>query len=403
MRILAVSKFGYFRGGLERVMFDEIQWLREAGHEVEYFATADERNEPSPFIHAFPQPHEYGPSGRPSLDSVRAMFWNKAAAAALSSVLSDFGPDVIHCHGIYRHLSPSVLREAQRARVPVVMTAHDYFLVCPGNVMLRGGSTPCEPRACGSRSYGGAIVHRCIQGSLARSALGAAELTYQRLLRHYEATVHTVICPSRFMAEALVKGGVNGPEIVVLPNAVPEMNTRARVSGGPFVFAGRLSAEKGVSDALEAARLAAVPIVIAGEGPSSTALAARFPEAKFVGRLGSEDLARLVGVATALVVPSRWYENASMSILEAMALGVPVIASSIGGIPEQVVDGREGLLVPPGDVGALASAMGRLWAEPVFAAVLGEQAHQRVRERFALAPHVAGLVGIYRKAIGSRP
>ena len=132
MRILMVSPFGYVRGGLERVMFDEAQWLRDAGHEVEYFATADRRNEPSRFAELFPTTHDYSRTGRPSFAAVRDVFWNKSAAAAFSSVLSDFGPDVVHSHGLGRHLSPSLLPEARSQHVPVVVTAHDYGLVCPG-------------------------------------------------------------------------------------------------------------------------------------------------------------------------------------------------------------------------------------------------------------------------------
>ena len=222
------------------------------------------------------------------------------------------------------------------------------------------------------------------------------------MLRLGESAIHTVICPSRFMAEVLAEGGVNGPDLVVLPNAVCEPPASARAEGGPFVVAGRLTAAKGVAVALEAARLAGVPMVIAGEGPLSDSLAERFPEAKFVGLLDRDDLARLVSTATAVVVPSQWFENASMSVLETMAAGVPVIASRIGGIPEQVVDGREGLLVPPGDVDALAAAMRRLWDEPALAMAMGERARQTARERFAPAAHVDGLLGVYRNAIGSR-
>ena len=167
------------------------------------------------------------------------------------------------------------------------------------------------------------------------------------------------------------------------------------------MVAGRLTAEKGVATALEAARLAGVPIVIAGTGPLSDSLAARFPEVSFVGLLGQEELRHLLGTATAVVVPSQWFENASMSVLEAMAAGVPVVASRIGGIPEQVIDGREGLLVPPGDVDALAAAMARLWTEPELATAMGARARQTVRERFSPSAHVSGLVDIYQNAIAS--
>lgn len=252
MRVLVVSKFGYLRGGLERVMFDEIDWLRNAGHDAEFLAGADSRNEPSSLSGLFPAVHDYGAAGRASVGAVRDMFWNKRAASAMSDALTQFRPDIVHCHGIYRHMSPSILRAAQDAAVPVIMTAHDYFLVCPGNVLLRAGSVPCSPRACGRRTFGGAIRHRCVQQSLPRSVLGASELSYQRVLGRYERMLHTVICPSQFMADALAEGGVAGPHLVVVPNAVMARPSIADRSGaGPFVVVGRLSPEKGVSVALE--------------------------------------------------------------------------------------------------------------------------------------------------------
>jgi glycosyltransferase involved in cell wall biosynthesis len=399
MRILMVSGFGYVRGGLERVMFDELRWLRDAGHDVDYFATADERNVPSRFSGLFPAAHDYSLTGRPTVAGVRDIFWNPRTAAAFASILEEFRPDVVHSHGVSRHLSPSILPEAKRRDVPVVMTAHDYGLVCPG-IMLRGRVVPCSPRACGRRFFGKAALHRCVHGSLPRSALGAVEATVQHVLNQYEAFIRTVICPSRFMAETLADGGVT-PKLVVVPNAVPEVPTCERPAGGPFVVSGRVSAEKGVATALEAARLANVPMVIAGTGPLLDPLAASYPTADFVGHLPQEALGSLMNSATAVIVPSQWFENASITVLEAMAAGSPVVASHIGGIPEQVTDGRDGLLVPPGDEVALAAAMAALWAEPRAAAAMGAKGRQTVHERYHPEKHVAGLVKVYRDAVES--
>ena len=217
--------------------------------------------------------------------------------------------------------------------------------------------------------------------------------------KQYLPFLRTVICPSQFVADVLLDGGVEGPELVVLPNAVHTMPESVRVEGGPFVVAGRLTPEKGVAVALEAARLADVPIVVAGAGPLLDPLAALYPEARFVGLLARDELASLVSASTALVVPSQWFENASMSVLEAMAAGVPIIASRIGGLPEQITDGREGLLVPPGNADALAAAMRSLWVNPALAIVMGERARQTQRKRFAPPEHIAGLVDIYRAAV----
>jgi glycosyltransferase involved in cell wall biosynthesis len=393
-----VSAFGYLRGGLEGVMLDEMQWLRDAGHDVDYFATADVRNEPSPLSDSFPPGHDYSAGARPNPAAVLDLFWSRRAASAFASALARFEPDVVHSHGLFRHLSPSILPEAKRRGIPVVMTAHDPGLVCPA-MMMRGGVKPCLPRACGRRFFGSAARYRCIGGSLPRSMVAAAEATVQHVLGQYEPFVKTVVSPSRFMAEVLTEGGIRRRKLVVLPNAVAEAPAHDRSPGGPFVVSGRVNAEKGVATALEAARLVGVPLVVAGTGPLLYSLAARFPEADFVGMLPKDELWRLLSRATAVVVPSHCLENASVTILESMAAGVAVVASRIGGIPEQVTDGREGLLVPPGDVVALAAAMRGLWEEPTAAAALGARGQHTARKRYRPDRHVAGLVRVYRDAI----
>lgn len=400
MRVLMVSAFGYLRGGLEGVMLDEMQWLRDAGHDVDYFATADARNEPSRFSDLFPRGHDYSAGARPGGAAVLDLFWNRRAARAFASVLSQFRPDVVHSHGLFRHLSPSILPEAMRQGIPIVMTAHDPGLVCPA-MMMRGGVKPCSPRACGRTFFGSAAIYRCIGGSLPRSMAAAAEATVQHVLGQYEPFVQTVVSPSRFMADVLTDGGIERQKLVVLPNAVAEVPARGRLPGGPFVVSGRVTAEKGVATALQAARLAGVPLVVAGTGPLVNPLATRFPEADFVGLLPKDELWRLLSTATAVVVPSHCLENASLTILESMAAGVAVVASRIGGIPEQVTDGHEGLLVPPGDVVALAAAMRGLWEEPAAAAAMGATGQHTARERYRPDEHVAGLLSVYRDAIES--
>ncbi len=398
MRILVANKFWYRRGGLERVMFDEIEWLEEAGHEVAHFASAHPKNEPSAWADYFSPYLELGGAGLGAADKVRAasrMFSNGPARRSFNRLLSAFRPDVVHVHGIHRQLSPSILTAAARHGVPVVQTLHDYHHICPADVLLFAGTEACEPRRCGNLWYGAAVAGKCVRGSLAASALSAAETSWQRASRAYDRGVARFISPSQFLADRMKEAGWTAPCDVVR-NGVPR-GERA-LPGEGFVVIGRLSHEKGIAVALAAARLAGVQVTVAGEGPRGQALVDAFPEAAFPGHLSARGVAALVRGSRAVVVPSLCLENAPMAVLESMAVGVAVIASDIGGIPEQITDGVDGILVRPGDVEALAQTMRHLEADSALASRLGAAAVETVSSRFSPEVHTEGVLAAYRAA-----
>jgi glycosyltransferase involved in cell wall biosynthesis len=400
MRILVANKFWYRRGGLERIMFDEIAWLEAGGHEVAHFSTKHPSNDPSPWSDYFAAYFELGSEAALSpLERVRAagnMFWNVDAERAFERLVSDFRPDVVHAHGIHRHLSPSILGVARRHGVPVVQTLHDYHHVCPADVLLYKGVEPCEPRRCGVLWYGPCVRGRCLRHSLSASVLSAAETSFQRATSAYSRGVAVFVSPSMFVAEQMRRGRWEVP-CKVVPNAIAVEREAAEVGSG-FCVIGRLSREKGVDVALEAARRAGVGLTVAGEGPACAVLRAAYPEFSFVGRLDGPAVATLVARSRAVVVPSVCFENASMSVLEAMAAGKPVLASAIGGIPEQVTNEDDGLLVPPGDVEALAQAMKRVEADDSLCRRLGHAARQTVATRFSPESHLDGLLAAYYAA-----
>lgn len=402
MRVVVANKFWYRRGGLERVMFDEVAWLGESGHEVAHFSTAHPANDPSPWGEFFVPYVELGVGGglgtREKLVAAARMFSNGDARRRFSRLLSEFRPDVVHVHGIHRQISPSILEAAHRSGVPVVQTLHDYHHICPADVLLWRGETVCEPRRCGSLCYGAAVRGRCVRGSLAASALSAAETSFQRMRRVYGRAVVRFISPSVFLADAMAAGGWGVPCDVV-PNAVP---VAGEWRGGDYVlFAGRLSHEKGVSTLLEAAGRAGVRAIVAGEGPLEVELRARFGRTEFLGRVDGETVQRLIEGSLACAVPSTCYENAPMSVLEPMASGAPVVASAIGGIPELIEDGESGLLVRPGDVEDLARALARLRDDRSLARRLGLAARESVSAHFSPEQHVRSLLQTYEAAMRS--
>ena len=403
MRILVASKFWYPRGGLERVMFDEIAWLEGAGHEVAHFSTSHPDNQSSPwsdyFIPYLELGEDAGLSAREQVIAMARMFYSVEAAKRFRRQLAVFRPQVVHVHGIHRQLSPSILLEARRAGIPVVQTLHDYHPVCPSDTLLRGGSEACVPPQCRGRNLVPCVVHRCVRGSVAASAASAAELFWRRWVMGYADLVALFIAPSHYMADMIRAGGWSRPPVAVLPNAVPAVpDPSSSAPGDFFLYAGRLSGEKGVATLLKASVRSRVPVIVAGDGPQARELRSMAPATvRLIGRATASEVVRLLRGCLAAVVPSEWPENAPMAVLEPMAAARPVVASRVGGIPEQLRDGVDGILVPPRDAGALAAAMVRLASDRELACRLGRAGRQRVLERFTPAVHLNGLLQAYRR------
>ena len=407
MRIVVANKFWYRRAGLERVMFDEIGWLEAAGHEVAHFSTQHPENDPSPWSGYFAPYLEIGRettlAPKEKAVAVQRMFWNGVAARRFAHLLRDFRPEIVHVHGIHRQISLSILVAAREAGVPVVQTLHDYHPICSSGDLLLGGRRACDPPRCGPANVLPCLVHGCVHGSRARSALGASDLLWRRWALRHERLVDAFISPSRYLADVVRACGIRRRPIHVLPNAIvaPELPPRGTPGDG-FVYAGRLSREKGLRTLLRAAEMARVPLSVAGTGPLEESLRRRAPEhVRFLGRLAGDQVDRLLSGCRAAVVPSEWAENAPMSVLEPMALGRPVIATRMGGIPEQVRDGVDGLLVDSGDVLQLAAALRVLADDAPLAERLGRSARQRAGGEFSPRAHLNGLLDVYSAALAS--
>ncbi len=400
MRVLLANKFFFRNGGSETVMFQERDYLLSNGHEVIDFSMDDSRNFDSPYKTYFVGNQDYrGPQGK--LASIRTavqFIHSGEAAEKMYALVRKTRPDIVHCHNIYHQLTPSIIGAAKEGGAKVVLTLHDYKPVCPVYNRLRQDA-PCSD--CLDGRFSNVLRHKCAGGSLGKSALLFAEAVVQRWMGNYEK-VDAFIAPSRFMAESIA-------------HRVPDSRTRLLYNGvdldalqpstadaGYVLYLGRLSAEKGVATLLKAHAnsQAKWPLHIAGTGPLEEVLKQQFPLATFLGHVSGGQLKQVMDGASVVVVPSEWYENCPMSVLEAMAYGKPVVGSRMGGIPELVVDGQTGLLFDAGDTYSLQAQLDRLMSEPDLRRRLGEQARQRVESEFSLGRHNTCLIDIYKKLIG---
>jgi glycosyltransferase involved in cell wall biosynthesis len=404
VRILHVNKYLYRRGGAESYMQSLAELQRAAGHEVGFFGMEHPANDPHVYAKSFPSYLELEPAPASVGGKVAGfgrMLWSTSARRGIDAVAGDFRPDVVHLHNTYHHLSPSILGPLARRRIPAVMTLHDYKLACPTYRFLDNGEL-CQ--ACLGGHFAQAVRRRCKDGSLGSSAAMAAELAIHTAVRAYRH-VQVFVCPSRFMAGRMAAAGVFPDRLRWVPHFVEPAPERGVEAATAVVFAGRLSPEKGVDTLLEAVgRLPAdVRLDVAGDGPDRARLdrlAAHLGDGRvrFLGRVDAETVDALISDAAAVVVPSRWYENQPMVVLEAFARGVPVVASDLGGTPELVRHGSDGFLVPPDDPASLAAALRALVDDPARARAMGKAARERALTDFAPDVHLARLDEVYAEA-----
>lgn len=403
MRILHVNKFVYRRGGAEGYMLDVAAMQRQAGHDVELFGMEHPLNiEDLPLRDTFPPNVELepAPGGLAGVSAGARMVWSLSSSRGMARALERFQPDVVHCHNIYHQLSPSILAPIRRAGVRCVMTLHDYKLACPSYQMLDHGQL-CD--ACVEGSRLSPVRRRCKSGSLGASALLAFESAVHHRLGAYDP-VDVFISPSRFLADVMRRAGIAPERLSVINHFVemPDSTGQAAARDG-FIVAGRLSHEKGIDTLIRAMALMvpAVTLHVAGDGPERSALEGLAADVApgrvvFHGRLEKAALQELVGSCTAAVVPSRWHENQPMAILESYAAQVPVVVTNLGGMPELVHDGIDGLVVPHEDPAALARALETLRSDPARALEMGRAGRERLSREFDVDLHLRRLEAAYR-------
>jgi glycosyltransferase involved in cell wall biosynthesis len=408
MNILFLNNCYYLRGGSERVLFEEMRLLREAGHRVAVYSRGNERNEPAEFAELFPPPLDTERLEF-SLKSARGaveLIYSYAARRGLREAIRRFRPDIAHAHNIYGRLSLSVLDELKEAGVPVVMTLHDLKVLCPSYLMLNNGEV-CE--RCKVNRFYNATLTRCHRGSLPASLVYALESWINHTFGKYDS-VSRFIAPSRFLRDKCLEYGWDGKRIAYLPNFINSFPTQEQGPVGDYLlYFGRLSREKGVRTLLQAFQSLKrpIPLMIVGDGPERAALERSVNSAglpvTFTGYLSGTRLTEALSGARGVVMPSECYENAPLSILEAFASGKPVIGGRIGGIPELIDEGVNGYLFQPGDAGALAETIERFLKLPGSAvAAMGDAARAKLEREFTAERHAGMLLEVYQDVRGHK-
>lgn len=397
MKILLCHSYYTQRGGEDRSFEEERELLLAGGHQViEYVRSNEELVDANHFTAA------------------ATTLWNRGAARDVAKLIEDNRPDILHATNTFPLISPSVCDAAHRRGVAVVQALRNYRLLCANSYLMREGR-PCEE--CVGRSIPWpAVKHRCYHDNAAASAVVAAMQVAHRTLGVWRNRVDAFFTLTKFARQKFVDAGLPAGRIHVKYNSVSPDPGVAAGAGEYVALVGRLSPEKGIATTLAAWKGDATlpPLQVVGDGPLRAeveAAAAADPRITCHGELSNHEAQRVIGNATALLMPSLWYETFGRTMAEAYATGTPVAASRLGAMAELVVDGDTGLLFTPGDPADLARCVSQLTTLPWQAELAMRRRARSAYERQFMPVHnyqrlleiyaIASEESLRRRASGS--
>lgn len=401
MKILLVSNYFYIFGGAERAFFNTSKVLKEHGHKVISFAMRSPKNLPSGYSEYFIPEIDLSDRSDPIRNILQGpiQVYNRQARIKLGLLIKKEKPDIVHIHNIGRRITLSIIDATEKYQIPVVHTLHDYKPICSINNFYRDDKI-CE--LCIHQRYYNVLSHKCNHNSYTASFFDMVE-KYLNFARKTYSKIDLLISPSEFLKKKLVEDGFDKNQIVILRNFVEYYKNRSTVSKEKYVlYFSRLDHGKGTLTLIETVKkMKEVHLKIAGDGPLENFLrqqAAGYSNIEFIGRLGGQPLNNALDGALFTIVPSEWYENAPMTVLESFAHGKPVIGANIGGIPENIEDRKSGLLFEPGSSEDLHKKILYLYNHPDLIKQMGAHAQKTVREQYSSERYYRKLIKIYNDA-----
>ena len=384
MRVLAVHNRYQYAGGEDAVFAAETALLERAGHDVSKL-TFDNDDIDGAMA-----------SARVALSAP----YNSRSTALVDERIGSFRPDVMHVHNWFPKASPAIFVTARKAGVATVWTLHNFRVTCLNGLLFRDGRI-CED--CLGKPQWPGIVHRCYRGSLPGSATIAAVNGVHAILGTYAHKIDRMIALNDFARAKFVEAGLPEQRLTVKPNFIEDPGPPKR-RGEPdhAVFIGRLSSEKGVGTLIDAWRDMPMPLTIIGTGPLESELeAAAGPQVRFTGHLDADAIQAHLHRAAMIVIPSLWYENFPMVLVEALAHGVPALVSSGGALASLVADGVEGWHFAMGDASDLARKAREALGDPKLLEDAARAARARYERELTPQANLQMLERIYRDAMAS--
>lgn len=381
MNILVVHNRYQFRGGEDECYEEEVFSLRKNGH----FVNCYEKNNDNI-------------SDLSSLDLAMRTIWSQDTFSSIRSELKSKPYDLVHVHNFLPLVSPSIYYAAHSQNIPIVQTLHNYRLLCPNGLFLRGGQ-PCEDCLGKDIPWPG-VLHKCYRDNRLATAAVASMISSHRLFSTWSKQVDAYIVLTEFARSKFVQGGIPKDKIFIKPNFVSNDTGVGNGAEQYAIFVGRLSKEKGLDTLIKAWTQFAIglPLKIVGDGPLAKTVcqaAQSNSVIEFLGRRPLEEVYSLIGGATALIFPSEWYEGMPRVIIESFCKGTPVIASKIGAIEEIVDHQRTGLHFTPGNAEDLARQIDWALSHEIELAAMRQAARAEFEAKYTAEANYIRLMEIY--------
>lgn len=408
MRILQINSCHNPRGGADVVYLNTGKLLEDHGHKVFYFSQEDKKNLTTPTSKYFVKEINY--FGKTIFDKIYSLprfFYSLEAKNKISKLLGDLSPDIAHIHLYKGVLTPSILLELKRHKIPVIITLHDYGLLCPHNTMLDGKMNICSK--CTNGTALNCIFNKCNHNNLFTSTVSSLEFIFHKTFFPFEKYFAKIIAVSKFGQKIHQDSGHFLRKVDHLYNFYPNLGSTEFNSerGGYFLFFGRLSREKGIQTLLSAwsGKVRKSKLKIVGTGELFNELNQATSNNKSIELMGfrtGNELISIIKGASFIIVPSEWYENNPLTIIEAYANGRPVIGSNSGGIPEIINNNSTGYIFPMKSVKALSNTIDL--AESIDDEEfmrLSRNARKFAEKHFSEIAHYRTLIGMYKELVNA--
>ena len=405
MKILLINNAHFIRGGADKAYFNTAKLLEDYGHKSIFFSTKDGKSIKDENDYLFPDnidQRRLTLSGK--IKATPKFLYNKDAYQKIKLVIEKEKPDIAHIHLFMGGLTQSILKALRENKIPVVHSVHDYRLICPAYLFIDGKNEICE--RCKDRHYLHCVLNRCSENNLSQSAMLTIDAYYRKYFINPLNYIDRFIFVSNFSFNKHKEfNSLYKDKADVLYNFIPDINNiKPSFNRGKFIlFFGRLSREKGIQTLIEAAMSANIKLKIVGTGPlMDLQLKNQNDQIEFLGFKNEKDLLDIIQNASFIIVPSEWYENNPLSILEAYANGKPVIGARIGGIPEIIDEGNTGFIFESGNKQQLQSLLLKVNSlDDAQYQVMAVNSRKFAEKFFSPEKHYEKLINIYNNTIQS--
>ena len=396
MKILMISNMLFPMGGVETYMMSISEELKRLGHEVEFFGMEDKRNTLTNKFGIYKRNIDYKKLSIKTLTYPMSVIYSFNSRRKLKKLLKLYKPDIIHLNTINFNITPSIISLISKFRIPIIKTIHDAQIACPNHrLFIEHKMEPCT--RCIHGNYTNCFKNKCISNSRSKSLIATIESYFYHIKKTY-LKIDKYILPSKFMLNIHLTNGIPSSKMEYLIN-FSRLNIPSDYpyKGDYVIYFGRISAEKGIGTLIKAIKeLKEIMFYFVGTGPMSSDLES-IDNVKLLGYKQGDELTTLISRAKLSVYPSEWYENSPLSVLESQALGTPVIAANIGGIPELITE-KTGLLFKSGDYVDLKTKINLLFNDEKL---LDDMTHACKNNNFVLGveQYSAKLIEIYKNMI----